>query len=218
MIEKKTIFKSLIIISLLIIIIFAFIQIRNTLARYETTASTDRNVDVAFWLVDTNFALDRTTFESKKILIDEIYPSNTPYEYTFSVSNFNQANKIADTDLEYYLVLTATTNLPLNYVIEREGTTIATYSHTDDTEDNRKQLITDENGTKYVQMKLGTAENQFKIDGINDETNEKSKKSDSFVIKVTFPKTYSSNEEYRDLMEYIKLDLSARQVIEEPIS
>ena len=114
MINKKAIFKSLIIISLLIVIIFAFIQIRNTLARYETTASTERDVDVAFWMIDTSFA-------SERILISEIYPSDTPYEYTFTVSNFKDTKR-AETDLEYEVILTTTTNLPFQYVIEKEDT------------------------------------------------------------------------------------------------
>ena len=82
MIDKKRVIKSLIIISLIIIIIFATIQIRNTLARYETTTTTQRDVDVAFWVVDNSF-------KSERLIIDDIYPLDTPFTYTFTVSNFN---------------------------------------------------------------------------------------------------------------------------------
>ena len=112
MIDKKKLVKSLIIISLIIIIIIVAIQIRSTLARYETTTETDRDVDVAFWIVDNSFKSDR-------LLLKDIQPSSNVYEYTFTVSNFdieNQAN-IAETDLEYEIVLTTTTNLPLNVPI-----------------------------------------------------------------------------------------------------
>ena len=86
MINKKTVFKSLIIISLIIIIIVSFIKIRNTLARYETTATTERDVDVAFWIVDNSF-------KSERILIKDIYPTQTPFEYSFTVSNFDGLKK-----------------------------------------------------------------------------------------------------------------------------
>ena len=132
MIDKKVIFKSFIIISLLIIIIFAFIQIRNTLARYETTTTTEREVDVAFWMLDTSFA-------SERLLIDEIYPSNASYEYEFTVSNF-EGTKRAETDLEYDIVLTATTNLPFEYKI-RKGSIACIKT---------EQLITDDDGTIFT--------------------------------------------------------------------
>lgn len=191
MINKKAFFKSLIIISLLIVIIFVFIQIRNTLARYETTATTERNVDVAFWMIDTSFA-------SERILISEIYPSDTPYEYTFTVSNFN-ATKRAETDLEYEVVMTTTTNLPFQYVIEKEGTPLTT----------TQELITDTDGTYYKKITLQpTIANDFVLETGSNKTH-------NFKIKLTFPKANNENMEYADLIEYIKLDLSAKQIIGE---
>lgn len=191
MINKKAIFKSLIIISLLIVIIFVFIQLRGTLARYETTASTERDVDVAFWMIDTSFA-------SERILISEIYPSDRPYKYTFSVSNFKDTKR-AETDLEYELVLTTTTNLPFQYVIKNED---------EDPCVTTEELITDTDGTYYKQIKIPTAENDLILETGSDQTH-------NFTIELTFPKANNENMEYADLIEYIKLDLSAKQVIGE---
>ena len=195
MINKKAFFKSLIIISLLIVIIFVFIQIRNTLARYETTATTERDVDVAFWMIDTSFA-------SQNILIDEIYPSDTPYEYTFTVSNFN-GTKRAETDLEYEIVLTTTTNLPFEYEIQKEGVTCTIV------ETEEQQLIKDTDGTYYRKMTLQPpVTDEFILQTGSNQT-------DNFKIKLTFPKENNENLEYADLIEYIKLDLSAKQIIGE---
>ena len=195
MINKKAFFKSLIIISLLIVIIFVFIQIRNTLARYETTATTERNVDVAFWMIDTSFA-------SNRILISEIYPSDTPYEYTFTVSNFN-GTKRAETDLEYEIVLTTTTNLPFEYEIQKEGVTCTIV------ETEEQQLIKDTDGTYYRKMTLQPpVTDEFILQTGSNQT-------DNFKIKLTFPKENNENLEYADLIEYIKLDLSAKQIIGE---
>ena len=206
MIDKKKLFKSLIIISLIVIIIIAAVKVRNTLARYETTAKTDRDVDVAFWTVDNSFKSDR-------LLLKDIQPSSNVYEYTFTVSNFdieNQTN-IAETDLEYEIVLTTTSNLPLSYEIQRNGTT-----YTGTTE----RLYEDTDGTWYREIKLGTTENPFPLsmNTIQDDGTRKYVKTritDTYIFKVTFPQEYSANQDYADLIEYVKIDLSARQVISE---
>lgn len=207
MINKKKVIKCLIIISLIIIIIFTVIQIRNTLARYETTTTTQRDVDVAFWVVDNSF-------KSERLVIDDIYPQDTSYEYQFTVSNFN-GNKIAETDMEYDIVLTATTNLPLKYEISRNGTTYTNW---------KQELITDENGTVYRKLKFGTEENPYPlvINTINEEST-KTKITDTYILKVTFPlQSYVNGEltdnrtnlDYPDAIENIKIDLTARQKID----
>lgn len=206
MINKKKVLACLIILILLITIIVATIQIRGTLARYETTTETERNVDVAFWVVNNSF-------QSQRLLIEDLKPNTIPYEYTFTVSNFN-GTKIAETDIEYEIVLTTTTNLPLSYQITRNGAFCAEggdlYPGAEESE-----LYTDSNGTVYREIRLGTTESPFVMDTINDTTRQKSQKTDTFVVKVTFPQQYSANEEYRDLIENIQIDLSARQIINE---
>jgi len=189
MIDKKKVIKSLIIISLIIIIIFAAIQIRKTLARYETTTTTERDVDVAFWIVENSF-------ESQRMLIDDIFPRTTPFEYTFTVANFKET-KSAETDLDYEIVITATTNLPLSYEITKDGTTCTKI----------EKLYTDTDGTVYREIKLETQANSLNMLQETDTTH-------TFKINVTFPQQYSANAEYADLMEDIKIELSAKQVID----
>ena len=193
MINKKTFFKSLIILSLIIVIIVVFIQIRNTLARYETTATAERDVDVAFWIVENSF-------KSERLLIEDIYPSTNTFNYTFTVSNFNGSKK-AETDLEYELVLTTTTNLPISYNLYRNGTALTGNNKID-------ELYTDEDGTYYREIKLGTGTTKFILEQGEDRT-------DTFIVSVTFPQENSANEQYADLMENIKIDLSAKQIIDE---
>lgn len=220
MIDKKKLKKSLIIISLIIIIIFATIQIRNTLARYETTTTAQGDVDVAFWVVDNSF-------KSQRLVIDDIYPTNTPYEYTFTVSNFDPKNpetdtddKIAETDMEYEIVLTTTTNLPLSYEIG-----VAQNGVTNTTLQAQQELVTDEDGTIYRKIKFATTENPypFVMNTIDDSTNTKRKVIDTFTLKVSFPEqSYVNgtlvnnrlNLDYPDLIEDIKIDLTARQKID----
>lgn len=206
MINKKKVLACLIIIILLIVIITATIQLRKTLARYETTTIGERNVDVAFWIVENSF-------QSQRLILEDIKPNNIPYEYTFTVSNFKDL-KVAETDIEYEIVITTTTNLPISYQITRNGVFCAEggelYPGAEESE-----LYTDSNGTVYREIRLGTTDSPFVIDTINDTTKQKSQITDTFVVKVTFPQEYSANEEYRDLIENIQIDLSARQIINE---
>lgn len=196
MFDKKKLRKSLVILLLVVIIIAAIILIRNTLARYETTATSDKDVDVALWVVDNSFKSDR-------MLLKDIYPSDTSFDYTFTVSNYELAEdgvtitKRAETDLDYELVLTATTNLPLEYQIQKNGVTCT----------KTEELYTDSDGTYYREIKLETANNNLVMRQGTDTT-------DTFVVKVTFPKSNYTNAEYADLIEYIKIDLSAKQIIE----
>ena len=215
MIDKKKLFKCIIIISLIIIIIIASVQIRKTLARYETTTTSEKDVDVAFSIIDNDFKTER-------LLIKDIYPRETAFEYTFTVSNYISStlgDKIAETDLEYDIILTSTTFLPLSYELQRNGTTCLNIVHTDAT-----GLYTDTDGTYYREMKTGTIENPypFTIDTIIEDkdgngngkgTYSKTKVTDTFILKVTFPQTFSSEQEYRDIIEDIQIELTARQKI-----
>ena len=188
--DKKKLKKSILILFLIAIIIIAIIFIRNTLSRYESNATSSKDVDVAFWMFEDDF-------QSASILIKDIYPSNNSFDYTFSVSNFEAnedgtINKRAETDLEYNLTLTTTTNLPLEYVIEKNGEILST----------QQEIITDEDGTYYREILIDPSQ---MVQG-EDLT-------DNYVIKVTFPKENDTNAEYSDLIEYIKLDINAEQII-----
>ena len=191
MLDKKKLKKSFFVLLLIAIIIIAIILIRKTLSRYETTANSDKDVDVAFWIINDDF-------KAGKILIKDIYPSTNSFDYKFTVSNFKanedgSISKRAETDLEYGLTFTTTTNLPLEYQIEKNGTIL----------DTTQEIITDEDGTYYRKISLDTAQMAQGTDVF-----------DNFVIKVIFPKDNDINAEYSDLIEYIKMDLNAKQIVE----
>ena len=78
MIDKKKMKKSILVLLLIAIIIIAIILLRKTLARYETTTASDKDVDVAFWIINDDF-------KSGTVVIKDIYPSNNSFDYTFSV-------------------------------------------------------------------------------------------------------------------------------------
>ena len=190
MLDKKKLKKSIIILLLIAIIIIAIIFITNTLSRYETVATSDKDLDVAFWMLHDDF-------QSANMIIKDIYPSNNSFDYSFSVSNFEAdedgtINKRAETDLEYNLKITTTTNLPLEYVIEKNGEIITT----------EQNIVTDEDGTYYREIIIDPS-----------QMTQGEDLTDNYVIKVTFPKENDTNAEYSDLIEYVKLDINAEQII-----
>ena len=191
MFDKKKLKKSLFILLLIALIIIAIILIRRTLAKYETTATSDKDVDVAFWIINDDF-------KTGNIVIKDIYPSDNSFDYTFSVSNFKKEengsiSKRAETDLEYGITFTMTTNLPLEYQIVKNGQIL----------NAKQEIITDDDGTYYRKISLDDAQMTQGVD-----------KTDNFTIKVKFPKENYLNAEYSDLIEYIKLDLNAKQIVE----
>lgn len=190
MLDKKKLKKSICILFLIAVIIIAIIFIRNTLSRYETVATSEKDVDVAFWMFHDDF-------QSASMIIQDIFPSNNSFDYTFSVSNFEadedgNINRRAETDLEYELTVTTTTNLPLEYVIEKNGEILTT----------QQNIITDEDGTYYREILIESSQMQQGED-----------LTDEYTIKVTFPKENDTNAEFSDLIEYIKLDINAQQII-----
>lgn len=203
MIDKKKLRKSLFVIALIIVIVITAIQIRKTLARYESTATTEGDVDVAFYILDNDYQTDT-------VFIDGIYPSANPFEYTFSISNFKD-EKVAETDLEYEFEITTTTNMPLSYEITKNGTT---YTSLQD------ELVSDDSGTVLRKLKTDIIGMDTIVN--TDGNNQKTKITDTYVLKVTFPlqtntngtvATNRENLEYADLIEDVTISLSSRQVL-----
>lgn len=191
MINKKMLRKLLIILLLIVGIVVALVKIKDTVARYTSKANVEKKVDVAFYIMDNSFK------DGEKLILKDIIPSDTAYEYTFTVSN-NDGVKTSETTMEYDITITTTTNLPLTYTIEKDGELCIT----------QETIIKDDFGTYYKQINILSNDNNLVLEHSTESTDE-------FIIKVLFPKSYSTTSEYADLIENIKLEVSGRQVIEE---
>ena len=77
-------------------------------------------------------------------------------------------------------------------MIEKNGEILAT----------QQNIITDEDGTYYREILIEPSQMQQGED-----------LTDEYTIKVTFPKENDTNAEFSDLIEYIKLDINAQQII-----
>lgn len=192
MLDKKKLKRSILILFLIAIIIIAIIFIVRTLSRYQSVATSEKDVDVAFWMLHDDF-------QTASMIIKDIYPSEQSFDYSFNVSNFEEDEegniaKRAETDLEYRLKIITTTNLPLEYEIMKDDTVLTT----------QQNIITDDDGTYYREIVIDPTQ---MLQG-EDLT-------DMYTIRVTFPKENDTNAEFSDLIEYIRLEIDANQLIDE---
>lgn len=189
--NKKKVISILILLIAIITLIFL---IGRTFSRYESKANINENIDVAFWVVDD-------TFKTQTIVLEDIYPSDDEYTYEFSVLN-NDGTKVAETALQYEIVITTTTNMPLTYRIEKNGNPCTI----------EETLSKDSSNTYTKSLRLNPTTNGLKFDKTRTEQFTK-KVKDDFVLYVTFPESYKNHEEYADLIECIDIQLTATQII-----
>ena len=196
--------RTIIILVLILIIIIFGTSVINTIAKYVRNVNLKRQVDIAFWIINDQYE------KEENLLLSDISPSENPYEYIISVSNFKD-NKRTETSFEYNIIIEATTNMPFEYDLKKM-----------DTEDRwnecyKEQTLKAEestfNGNTYInyikQITFGENQNakKFKL-GFNEN------KTDYYKLQVKFPIEYNK-EEYSDLVEKVKIIINATQELEE---
>ena len=75
---KKKIIRFLILLLILILLVKI---ISSVFARYQSNATTNSNIQVAFYVLNENY-------EKMTLKLDSLYPREEPYVYNFSISNF----------------------------------------------------------------------------------------------------------------------------------
>lgn len=159
---------------------------------YETSAKLNANIDRAIYLIEN----DGMTFN---IDPEQIVPSNDPYVYKFSVSNFN-ASSNSDIDVSYELKVITTTNLPL---------TIELYRNENYDEASAVNLFST---ARIVQDVDGAWYNIYEPEGVY-EMLYKEQVTDIYTLVVNFPKTYASNSVYADSIESIEVVIESKQMV-----
>ena len=219
--KKKIIKKNLIVMLLILAIIFIGYIIVRTLAIYTSSVETEGSLNIGFWVVDAGY-------QENTILMENIIPSNEKYQYLFSISN-NDGTKTADVDMEYVIKLKATTNLPLNYYLYKKVDNTnginpsdlyttgnnnyrripIVQSETPSLSSNYCTISQDANGTFYKESVY-----TFGYDNNKLIINYGARLTDNYLILVEFPLSYKTVAEYQDLVEYIKLSIEAKQIID----
>lgn len=177
--------KLIIIVMCLAIILRIFMLI---LAKYESEASTDAEIDVAFYLF-------KEDYQTMTLNLGSILPQNNVYVFNFNIGNVNNTDT-AEIDLTYDLTIRTTTNLPLNYSL---------YMNQNYTSSGATSIITnnttvqDDDGTYFRLLTTNTEELQYRTP-----------KTNSYQLVVQFPQNYNT-ESYQDIIEAIEIKVESRQ-------
>lgn len=188
---KKFLKYNRLTIAIIILAILLFI-VPITYSRFQSTRTPNTEIETAFYIIDSNY-------ETKSVHLDDLVPSDTPYTYNFTVANNNGTDR-AETDIEYTIEITSTTNLPLTYAL---------YLNQEYTDEDSTNIIInditqpDEYGTYFKKMVTESK----KFSHLKDESN-------SYQMTVVFPKEYEDFE-YQGIIEGIIITVKSKQVIEE---
>ena len=174
--------------SLLFLAVYLF---QVAYARYEVNTKLNANIKRALYILGT----DNLSFNLEP---DGIVPSDNPYVYKFSVSNFNEKND-TDVDIYYNVSVKTTTNLPINIKLYRN----------ENYDDNNSTNIF--GGSSLVQDVDGAWYNLYK----NNEKYEmyyKDKTTDVYTLVINFPKEYAKDTTYENYIESIEVDINSKQM------
>lgn len=180
-------------ISFKIIIAFSFLFlvlliVPNALARYQSIASSNANVDIAFYIISSSM-------QTENLVMRDIGPSTEPYIYTFSVSNFKDEKRL-ETMAKYKIKITTTTNLPFTYELyKQDGTELNNIS--------LGETINQDSDGMYLRN-IETAEYEFGY--TTDET-------DIYQLYIYYPTGYDTYE-YQNMVENISINIDSKQVLE----
>ena len=185
------VFKSYFILSVtLILTIVGISRVRFTAAKYESEKMADIKPNFAFFITDVSS-------QSHSIKIDNIIPSDEPYIYTFTVSNFKD-NKKSNVDLRYSMEIITTTNLPLDIKLYKNPIL--------DNEAHHSDIITQNSDGVYFRHLLYNSESVM---------NYNSLRTDTYTLWISFPSSYKNDYEHLNgLMELIDIEIRAKQVTE----
>ena len=170
------------------LIIFPF-----TLSKYQSTATGNINSNIAFYLFKTDYQIER-------IKLADLEPSTTPHIYTFTIGNQNN-NKVSDVDIEYYLKIITTTNLPLRYQLYKN----------EEYESNDSTNLINNTNTTIEKDSDGTYFQTFEFD--KEELLYTTPKTNNYTLVVYFDET-NKEAKYQDTPESVRIIVDSRQIID----
>jgi len=166
-------------------LLFIF-KIPSSLSRFTSLLNSDVEGSIAFYVIETDY-------QTTEINLDKIVPSDTPYEYKFTVANYNEEKRL-ETNAEYNIVIRTTTNLNLEYELYE--------NNSDESVIASKEIVQDEDGTYYNIIKTDTEYFGFTKNQIN-----------YYTLKVKFPLEYNSFN-YQDIIESVEVMVLSSQVVD----
>lgn len=174
--------------ALLFILFLSGFLFSISLASYQSQTRLRANIDKALYI----FNRDKMSFN---IDSEKIVPSNDPYVYKFSISNYRD-DKESDFNIVYNLKIKTTTNLPLDFKM---------YKNTDLNNNilSSAEILRDSDGSYY------------KVYTVNENVlmEYKDKVIDVYTLSIDFPKIYAEDLTYSDAIEAIEVIIESSQVV-----
>lgn len=187
MLSKKRFIISLKFVFIVIFALGILVILPYTLSKYQSIASSNANVDIAFYVVSSNL-------QTENIVMKEIGPSTEPYVYTFTVSNF-EGNKRLETKAKYKIKITSTTNIPYVYKLYSENNTADSILTNEIVEADQDEMY-------FRKMET----NEYEFGFLENETN-------LYQLYIYYPEGYDTYE-YQNIVENINITIDSKQVIE----
>ena len=179
--RKKILYTKLVILIIcLLIVLRIFVLVWS---KYESIASANANVDIAFYLFNEDF-------KQMTLNLDKIFPQDEEYSYIFSIGN-EENGKTAEIDLTYNLKIRTTTNLPLKYELfmnDNKNSIIET-----------NEIQQDEDGTYFRTITTKQEELLYK-----------EPKTNVYNLVIKFPQNYNTKE-YQDIIEMLEITIDSAQ-------
>lgn len=174
--------------ALLFILFLSGFLFSISLASYQSQTRLRANIDKALYI----FNREKMSFN---IDSEKIVPSNDPYVYKFSISNYRD-DKESDFNIVYNLKIKTTTNLPLDFKL---------YKNTDLNNNilSSAEILRDSDGSYY------------KVYTVNENVlmEYKDKVIDVYTLSIDFPKIYAEDLTYSDAIEAIEVIIESSQVV-----
>ena len=193
MISKKRFILAIKLSMAIIFLITSIAILPKVFSRYQSGASTNPNIDVAFYIINT-------TYQSQSVVLSKIMPSDDPYLVNFTVANNDGTNRLG-VDATYDLRIITTTNLPLSYELYKNQTYDA--SGAVNIISSTTSIAADTDGTYFKTMVAPS-------ESFSYTTNQ----SYSYQLVIYFPKQYMSYN-YQDIVESIEIVVDSKQIVEE---
>ncbi len=179
-----------IIVFLLIDLLAILIMINTSNARYESTAVSNTELEIALYALEED--------DTYTISLDEMVPREDPYVYRFTVTNTDKNGNLSEVRLYYDLKIIATTNMHLNYKLYKNQNYL---SPSATSIVNLDIVAADADGTFF--RTLTTSREYFGYQQV--ETNE-------YTLLVYFPESFSDSK-YQDLIESIQINIDSQQAV-----
>lgn len=192
MISKKRFILAIKLSMAIIFLITAIAILPKVFSRYQSSANTNPDINVAFYIINTEY-------QSRNIVLSKIEPSDDPYLVNFTISNNDGTNRLG-VDAVYDLKIVTTTNLPLSYELYRNQTyntngAVNVISST-------TSITTDQDGTYFKTMIAPSESFSFREN-----------QTYSYQLVIYFPRDYMSYS-YQDIVESIEIVVDSKQVVE----